>query len=572
MSYQSRPTLYGTSHAVSAGHYLAAAAGFSILESGGNAIDAGCAAGIALAVTHPHEVKFAGVAPIMIRTREGRVVTIAGLGHWPASFPADLFMREHNGKIPQGILHTVVPAAPDAWITALRDFGTMSFGDVAAASIDICRKGFAVYPHLRGYIVDEEKVLRELPANREVYLREGRVPDVNDKFVQSDLGATLQYMADEERAKAAKGRTDGLEAARAAFYAGDIARMIVEFHTQQGGYLRYDDMASFRCKYEEPISTRWRDFQVFACGAWCQGPILPLALKLVERAGLEGFAHNSADYIHRVVELLKGAFSDREYRFGDPRFVDVGLEEILSDAHVAARVAAVDNERAYPGLPPPLGRLPCGLDWMIDGQLGPNDVQVTTRDTSYVCAFDRWGNAFSATPSDGNWSLPMVPGTGLIISGRGCQTRPDPRHPSGIAPGKRPRLTPNPAIVVRDDGSVMPFGTPEGDTQVQSMLQVLLNIFHFGMDLQEAIEAPRFATWSFPNSFSPFTYLPARVTIEDRIGSTVIEELRRRGHDIEVMPAFSRKISSVDAIFHDVRTGFIRAGADPRDPSYAIVR
>jgi gamma-glutamyltranspeptidase/glutathione hydrolase len=331
-------------------------------------------------------------------------------------------------------------------------------------------------------------------------------------------------------------------------------------------------LATFRCKYEEPLSTKWRDFQIFACGAWCQGPVLPLALKLVERAGLQGLAHNSADYIHRVVELLKGAFSDREYRFGDPRFVDVGLDEILSDAHVSARVAAIDDRNAYPGLPPPMGSLPCGLDWMTDGQLGPADAQFTTRDTSYVCTFDRWGNAFSATPSDGNWSLPMVPGTGLIVSGRGLQTRPDPRHPSGIAPGKRPRLTPNPAIVVRDDGSVMPFGTPEGDTQVQSMLQVLLNIFHFRMDLQEAIEAPRFATWSFPNSFSPFTYLPSRMTIEDRIEPAVIDDLRRRKHDVELLPAYSRKISSVDAIFNDRKGGFIRAGADPRDPSYAIVR
>jgi gamma-glutamyltranspeptidase/glutathione hydrolase len=176
-----RPTLYGTRHAISAGHYLATAAGFSILEAGGNAIDAGCAAGIALSVLNPHDVKFAGVAPIMIRTHEGKLVTIAGLGHWPHKFPADLFMREHEGKMPLGILRTVVPAAPDAWITALRDFGTMSFGDVAAAAIRIAKEGFGVWEHMLSFIVAEEQDLRKLPANAAIFLPEGKVPKLDDR-------------------------------------------------------------------------------------------------------------------------------------------------------------------------------------------------------------------------------------------------------------------------------------------------------------------------------------------------------------------------------------------------------
>lgn len=568
----SRPTLYGSLHAVSSGHYLASAAAFSILESGGNAIDAGCAAGIALAVTHPHEVKFAGVAPIMIRLAGGDVITIDGLGRWPRGFPADLFMREYGGVMPPGLLQTVVPAAPDAWITALRDFGTMSFKDVTTASIEMCRKGFAVYPHMREFIQDVEESHRRWPANAALFLPGGRIPDVSDMFVQNDLAATLQYMVDEEQAANVKGRKEGLEAARAAFYCGDIANAIAKFQRDHGGYLTHQDLAEFRTRYEVPLRTRWRDVEVFNCGPWSQGPVFAESLKLVERAGLESISHNSADYIHLLVESVKAAFSDREYRFGDPLFVDVGLDEIMSDAHIAQRVAAIDKRRAFPGLPPPLGHLPCGTEWVRDSGLGPRDPVVVARDTSYCCVVDRWGNAFSATPSDGMWGLPVVPGTGLIVSGRGCQSRPDPRHPSGVAAGKRPRLTPNPAIAVKDDGSVMPFGTPEGDTQTQSMLQVFLNIFHFGMDIQEAIEAPRFASWSFPNSFAPFTYLPGRMTAETRIPESTLDDLRSRGHDIQEMPSYSRKLSAVCAIIADQSKNVLRAGADARDPSYAIVR
>jgi gamma-glutamyltranspeptidase/glutathione hydrolase len=575
-----RPTLYGTRHAISAGHYLAAAAGFSVLESGGNAIDAGCAAGIALGVLNPHDVKFAGVAPIMIRTHTGKVVTIDGLGYWPRKIPADLFMREHGGTMPLGILRTVVPAAPDAWITALRDFGTMSFGDVASAAIRIAKEGFGVWEHMLSFIVAEEHDLRKWPANAAIFLPGGKVPSLDDRFIQTDLAGTLQYMADEEAAAKGKGRVAGLQAAHDAFYKGDIAERIVKFHQENGGYLDREDMATFRSKYEPPVRISWRDMDVMTCGPWCQGPVVAHALRMLERAGLGGLAHNSPEYIHLVVEVLKTAFADREYRYGDPAFVDVGMDQLLSDERVSARVSAIRRDRAMPDMPPPLGDEPHRLDWLADYLKTLNPAREGEPapapgprggDTTYVCAIDRWGNAISATPSDGNWACPVVPGTGLLISTRGVQSRPDPRHPSGVAPGKRPRLTPNPAIAVRDDGSVFTFGTPEGDMQTQAMVQVFLNVFHFGMDLQPAIEAPRFATLSFPNSFQPPEHLPGQLNAEDRIPQGVLDDLGRRGHKVVKWPAYTRKASAVEAILMDRRSGFLRAGADPRQPAYAIV-
>jgi gamma-glutamyltranspeptidase / glutathione hydrolase len=564
-----RPTLYGTRHAVSSGHYLASAAAFTIVENGGNAIDAGCCAGIALGVLHSNEVNFAGVAPIMIRTASGRVVTIAGLGHWPQGLPADLFMREHGGTLPPGVLNTVVPAAPDAWITALRDFGTLSFGDVAGEAVRFAREGFSMFEYFAADVAEHRADYGRWASNAKIYLPRGEPPRVGDRFIQTDLAATIQYMVDAEHRAAGKGRAAGLTAARDAFYVGQLAERIVSFQAEQGGYLSREDLATFRSRYEPPVRVRWRDFEVVTCGPWCQGPVLAQSLLMLERAGLDGLAHNSGDYVHLLIEVLKSAFADREFRYGDPAHVDVGLDQLLSESHLDARLSGIDPGRAEPGMPPPIGAGPHALELVPE----PTASALSGRapDTSYVCVVDRWGNAFSATPSDGSYDAPVVPGTGIVPSARGTQSRPDPRHPSGVGPGRRPRLTPNPALAVRDDGSVFVFGCPGGDMQVQAMLQVFLNIFHFGMDVQEAIDAPRVSTWSFPNSFAPFEYIPNRLAYENRLPADVVDSLRRRGHDLEAWPAFTRSSAAVEAILADARTGFLRAGADPRQPAYAVV-
>jgi gamma-glutamyltranspeptidase / glutathione hydrolase len=240
----------------------------------------------------------------------------------------------------------------------------------------------------------------------------------------------------------------------------------------------------------------------------------------------------------------------------------------LSDAHAADRARLINRERAAEGLPPPLFGVAQPLPRASDAS-GPTIIGEAG--TSYVCVVDQWGNAFSATPSDGASTSPVIPGTGIVPSLRGLQSRPDPAHPAGVAPGKRPRLTPNPAIALRDDGSVMPFGCPGGDMQVQAMLQVLLGVEQFGLELQEAINAPRFSTWSFPNSFAPFEYLPDRLLLEDRFDPATISELERRGHAVGRWPAFTRDAAAVEAIIRNVATGFVEAGADPRQPASAIV-
>jgi gamma-glutamyltranspeptidase / glutathione hydrolase len=561
-----RPTIAVTQHAIAAGHYLAATAGFDILQAGGNAIDAGCAAGIALGVLQSDLVDVAGVAPIMIYfADEQEVVTIAGLGPWPKALDPQLFQRKHGGKIPKGVLRTVVPAAPDAWITALRRYGTMSFGEVAGAAIRFGREGFPMYPLMAASLKRHEADHRAWPSTAAIFLPGGRVPEVGEVFRQTDLAASLQYMADEERAAASRGREAGLEAARDAFYRGDIARKIVAFMKEQGGLLSAEDLAEYHSTVGSPERRRFGDLEVFTCGAWCQGPVLLQTLALLEGVDLAGLGHNSANYVHELTEAMKLAFADREAYYGDPAKIEVPLATLISSEYAAERRKLIRADRAWPEMPPPgdLGREGARFRASL-GEPTPEP------DTSYVCVADRWGNLFSATPSDGSYGSPVVPGTGLIPSNRGSQSRPDPRHPAGVAPGKRPRLTPNPALAIKGRDQFLPFGTPGGDVQTQAMLQVLLNLFVFGQDVQSAIESPRFATYSFPSSFAPFDYYPGRLAVEGRIPEPVIAELARRGHEIQRWPDWIWTAGAVCAILADHRRGVLQAGADPRRAAYAI--
>ncbi|MBT3627089.1 MAG: gamma-glutamyltransferase family protein [Rhodospirillaceae bacterium] len=548
-----RPLLRGRRHMAVAGHYLAAQAALQILEAGGNAVDAGVAGGLVLSVVHSEYVNFAGVAPIMIYSAEsGRVETISGLGTWPGALTPDLFQREHGGEIPEGILRTVVPAAPCAWISALQRHGTISFADAAAQAIEHAARGFVMYPFMANILASHEADYARWPSSAEIYLPGGAPPEIGDIFVQSDLAASLSYMVAEERAAAKEGRVAGLEASRDAFYRGDIAAKILSYHRENDGLLAAEDLAEFRCAVEAPLRHRFMDTDVYVCGAWCQGPLLAHALALLQPETLGAEGHNSAAYIHQITEALKRAFADRERHYGDPRFVHVPLERLLSPEHIAAQRALIQAQ-AEPTLP-------------------SEEVPPVPRDTSYICVVDNDGNAFSATPSDVSYDTPVIPGTGLCPSSRGSQSWADPAHPSSAAPGKRPRLTPNPALAMRAGEFVMPFGTPGGDVQCQAMLQILLNILLFGMNPQSAVEAPRFATYSFPNSFAPHEAFPGRLNLEGRFGPEIEAELAARGHDVRLWPDWSPLAGAVCLIFQDLQRGTLAGAADPRRPAMAAGR
>jgi len=568
-----RPTIMGTRHMIAATQYLAAEAGFRILEAGGNAIDAGAAAGIALGVVQPEFVNVAGVAPIIIYSAaEDRVITIPGLGPWPKTIERDYFQRHHGGNIPNGVLRTVVPAAPDAWITALEHFGTMGFGEVAQSAIEFARDGFAVYPLMSEIITEHESEYREFASNVALYLPNGRPPQPGEVFVQTALAATLQYMADQEAAARSRGRAAGLAAARDAFYRGDIAAAIVKFQKENGGFLSAEDLATYRSGFDEPVETQFGEVRVFGCGPWCQGPSLLQALNLLDGAELRRLGHNSAPYLHQLVEAVKLVFADREAYFGDPRLIDVPIKELLSRDYARSRRKMIRADRAWPEMPPPGD--PRKLAAERSAQSGSPLVaeQAFMRpelDTAHVCVVDRDGNVFAATPSDGSYNAPVITELGIIPSSRGSQNWGDPDHPSGVAPGKRPRLTPNPAIAIERGKMKMPFGTPGGDVQTQAMLQVFLNIRLFGMEAQEAVEAPRVASYSFPSSFEPHAYHPGLLKLESRIDKSTGERLARLGHKIDWWPDWTWLAGAVCTIVADEETGVRKGGADPRRPSYA---
>jgi gamma-glutamyltranspeptidase / glutathione hydrolase len=566
-----RMSIMGTRHVISAGHYLAAHAGFEILEAGGNAIDAGVAAGIAIGVLQTEKVNFGGVAPQIIYTaRDRKVHCIDGLGVWPKAVTPDYFVTKHGGKIPPGVERCVVPAAPDAWITALEKFGTMSFSDVAAAAIRFASEGFPMYPLMSEFIKDNVDAYSRWPSSRKVFLPKGKPPPVGDVFVQADLGRTLRYMADEERKGRRKGRRAGLKAARDAFYKGDIAQLVAKFITKEGGLMRYEDFADFQVNFAPTVRTRFNDITLHACGPWSQGPTLSIALNILKGYDLKAMGHNSADYVHVVTEALKLAFSDRHAHFGDPKFVKVPINGLVSDRYATYRRSLISAEKAYAGMPPagdPRTLTEIANRWMPPAQ--PEDAP-GPGDTSYLCVIDRHGNAFSATPSDGSDKTPIVPGVGIVCSGRGTQSWSDPTHPCSVAPGKRPRLTPNPAMAFKNGRVHMPFGTPGGDVQPQAMLQVFLNINAFGMDPQGAIEAPRFATYSYPGSFEPHPYFPGRLYLESRIDKSVGEELTTRGHNVYWWPDTSWLAGAVCTIVADHKRGVLHGGADVRRPAYVL--
>lgn len=564
---------------VSSLHYLATMGGARILERGGNAADAGVATGICINVLQPGWAHFGGVAPIIYCPASGSPVeTISGLGRWPKAATIEYFDEHHNGDLPGGIMRTVMPAAPDAWLTALSRFGTMTFEEVIQPALDLAENGRPVDGHFHSVV--SGRGMKAWPTVAAVFNPDGRIPQVGEIFVQKDLANCFKRMIEAER-RAGGDRRTGIQAARDLIYKGQIAREIADFHQAEGGFLTYEDLAAFYVRVERPEHICYKGYDVYSCGPWCQGPTLLMVLKILEGMDLPGMEHNSADYIHAIVEAFKLAFADRHAYFGDPDFVQVPMAGLLDERYAAKRRAAIDPQRAAADMPPP------GNPWEFHpeprGQNGPFPRRDPGRpqpdyavewetDTSYLCVVDEQGNAFSATPSDGIGGIPVVPGLGFPISDRGSQTWLDEEHPCCLQPWKRPRLTPNPAMVLKDGKPFMPFGSAGGDMQCQGMLQVFLNIVELGMQPQEAIEAPRVTTHTVWNSFWPHGSRPGEVTVEARVDAQVRGALKDRGHIVLDSRDWESGggVSFMCAITVDPESGTRAGGADPRTTSYAI--
>jgi gamma-glutamyltranspeptidase/glutathione hydrolase len=535
--------LVGETYMVVTGHPRVTQIAASILEHGGNAIDAGVAAAIASTVVQPDMANAGGIAPMTIRRGgDGAVETISGVGVWGRRVSLEEMETRFHGNLSEGAAAWIVPAAPDAWITALERHGTWPLARVAAPAIELAVDGFALDARAAAVLgVMGTRRFARWETTRSVYWPEGRPPRTGDVLRQSELGRVLQQIA---------------AGGRAAFYEGEIAATIVAECEASGGWLTLSDLAEYHSQVESPASSRWGDWTIHITGAWTQGPAFLQVLALVASLDIEAAGYNSGDYIHLLVESLKVVFADRELYYGDPKFVDVDIEWLLSEAHISELRSRIGSRA-----------------WLPESAAA--GVRARQPDTTYIAITDREGNAFSCSPSDTLESAPLVRGLGIVVSPRGSQSRLDPQHPSVLGPGRRPRITPCPAIAVRDSGEVCALGAPGADQIVQAMLQAWLNMRR-GATPQQATEAPRFASFSNPSSFYPWRSMPGLLGLERRISAAAGEELTRRGHTIAWLPEYEFENAAFclagDVLPPSDGRRFMGSAADPRRSCYALGR
>lgn len=578
-TFAHRPMIWGRRGMVGGGTQLTAQTGMRILWQGGNAVDAAIAAAFAAGVLEPtaHYSLGGEVALLFYDRSHQRVRSVVGQGWAPQAATVDHYLAQW-GEIPAGVLSTTVPGVISALLTTLAHYGTMSFSQVVDSALGLARDGFPAYQLLSRAIGSENRLanLRKYPESAGIYLPGGQPPAVGSIFVQQDLARTLSLMVEAEQQALGHGqsREVGIQAARDVFYKGDVARRMVKALQALGGLHTYADFAAYTSPLEEPISTTYRGYEVFTNRTWTQGITLLQALNILEGYDLAALGHNSPQAIHLQVEALKLAFADRECYVGDPSHVDVPVEGLLSKAYAALRRSLIDPNTAQAVYPPgdPRHMLAIATDYKAPATAPEIDfVEGDGDGTTYLATVDAQGNMVSATPSSfAGLTQGMILGdTGILINCRGCYFWLDPENPNAIAPHKRPRTTPCTFIVLKHGQPYMTLGTPGGDSQPQSNLQVLTNMIDFGLNVQESVEAPRFCGYSFPRSPWPHRSYANRLSIEGRVAQDVLEALQAKGHQVSVIGPWGVR-NGFAPIVVDAETGVYHGGADPRKESVML--
>jgi gamma-glutamyltranspeptidase/glutathione hydrolase len=576
-AFTTRPELRGTFGMVASTHWLASAAGMAVLERGGNAFDAAAAAGFALQVVEPHLNGPGGDLPAIVYSADRDTVqVICAQGTAPARATVDSFRALDLELIPgTGFLPAVVPGAFDGWLLMLREFGTWRLADVLEFAIGFAADGYPVVPRIGNSIAAVAELFRdEWTSSADVFLADG-VPRPGSLFRNPQLAEAYRRVLRESRGGT---REHELDRAHAVWYEGFVADAIDRFlrtetmdstGTRHAGFLTADDMASWHATLEAPVSADYRGHTVFKTGPWGQGPVFLQQLALLEAFDVDGMGLGTSDFVHTVVEAAKLAFADREAWYGDPEFVDVPLDLLLSKRYADERralIGAAASDELRPGgdgprLPlPVVGRVAAGVGEPTRG----------SGDTCHVDVADRSGNLVSATPS-GGWlaSSPVVPELGFPLGTRAQMFWLEEGLPNSLEPRKRPRTTLSPSLAFRSGEPYMAFGTPGGDQQDQWSLVFFLHHVDFGLDLQAAIDTPSFHTSHFPSSFYPRAARPRQVEVEGRFSADVVASLRERGHDVVVMDDWT--LGRVSAAARE--DGLLKAAANARGmQGYAVGR
>lgn len=602
MNFTTRPELAGTFGMVSSTHWLPSQVAMGVLERGGNAFDAAVAAGFTLQVVEPHQNGPGGdMLLIFARADDKKPVVLCAQGPAPAAATPEAFAGLGLDMVPgTGPLAAAIPGSTLGWMTFLRDHGTISLSDALRMAASYAENGYPAAAKVVEYIRRMEPMFREhWRTSADIYLPAGKVPEPGQLMVNKALAGTYQRLMDAEAEALAGGgtRQEGIDAAIREWTDGFVADAVAEFvktpwrdssGQDHAGFLAREDMASWRPHYEAPQTLEFNGHTVCKPGFWSQGPVLLQQLAMLDGLDVEP---GTADGIHRILEVTKLAFADRDAWYGDVD--DVPATTLLSADYAAERRRLVGEHASLdirPGSPdgrtPVLPDLvekndfdPAGLTGVGEPNAvaalldtGPRPSGEARSDTVHVDVVDRWGNMVSAMPS-GGWlhSSPVIPELGFPLGTRLQMAWLEDGLPNTLAPGKRPRTTLSPTLVLAGGEPVLAFGSPGGDQQDQWQLHFLLNHLVGQMNLQEAIDAPAFNSTHFPSSFYPHEHQLGVVLLERRVGNEVLDQLQARGH--RVARAGDWEIGRLCAVSRDPVTGIVRAGANPRGmQGYAVGR
>jgi gamma-glutamyltranspeptidase/glutathione hydrolase len=527
----SGPEVTGRKGMVTSNHPLASAAGFRILLQGGNAFDAAVATAAATSVVDPYNSSLGGngFATVYV-ARSGEVKALNFFGTAPAASRPELFTHE---TLNEGILSSPVPSNLEGYRVLLDAHGTMDLARILAPAIELAEEGFVVTPIFHEQIARAREVFMRYPTTAAIFLPNGEPPTVGSILRQPDYARTLRQVAE-------RGARD--------FYAGELSRRIASFFEKEGGILTESDLAGYRARWVEPISISYRGYTVYSQPPNSSAVALLEELNVMEGFDTRALGHNTAPYIHRFMEAVRLALADRNRYVADTDAVPVPLESLLSEEYAERQRARIDLERA-------------------SSAIGPGELESEPDgDTTHLTVIDREGNvvALTQTLGAGFGSKLIVGDTGLFFSNQMRHMHLEPGSPSQVRGGMRPRSNQSPTLVLKDGEPVLAVGSPGNDGIWQRLAQVIANVLDFGMNVQEAVEAPRF---SYGGPQETGSSIEPVWRVEDRIAPEVVRELTRMGHRIELVP---EEGGMVNGITRDPATGALRGGADPRGRSYAI--
>ena len=595
--FTTRPEIRGSFGVVATTHWIGSSVGMGMLERGGNAFDAAVAAGFALQVVEPHLNGPGGDLPAIFHSvRSGETKVLCAQGPVPMAATIARFRELDLDLIPgSGYLPAVVPGAFDGWIKLLRDHGTASLREVLEPAIGYAINGYPVAGRITATVETVQELFAEQwKSSADIWLKDGKPPAPGSVYRTPEMGETYRRILEEAEAGGGS-REAVIDRARSIWYRGWVAEAIDKCFSgepmmdvsgrKHRGLLTGDDLANWESSYEDPASINYGRYQVMKCGFWSQGPVLLQTLAILKSMGLEKTSPTDPLFVHLVTEALKLAFADREAFYGDPNFVNVPTQQLLSDGYAGERRALIGDEASFelrPGaIEGYLGSVEAALnaDPAVDpralvsmgvGEPTVSKSGVTRGDTVHLDIIDRFGNMVSATPS-GGWlqSSPVITELGFPLGNRAQMFWLDEKSSSSLEPGKRPRTTLSPGLAFRDGEPYLAFGTPGGDQQDQWSTLLFLHHVEHGLNLQESIDVPAFHNEHFPSSFWPRGRKPGRLVVEGRMPEATCEELRRRGHDLQVGEDWSEGRLTAAAKDGEL----LRAGANPRGmQGYAVGR